>query len=640
MDMGDMEGMMELGMTGMSSGGMFQPDNMALARAYWYLIAGVLALLFMVRMLNHSQNWARLRSSRTSSVQFPTKPTNGLWQIWATLTAVGREISYPQLYVPSTWFSWMTPPPMGRVICLFIYWAVIIYMMTTGAIIKDAYFWERIGFRNAWVTVTQVPFLYLLSSKTSLIGLIAGTSYERLNWLHRWVARTMFVTATVHGFHFWTEWVRADFLELELQMMAMVKWGLGGWAILLWMVVTSFKPLRSVAYEVFVVQHIIAAVMFLWVVYVHVPEDARYNIWFAIAALCFDRVFRLGLLLWQNLKFNPNPSKCKGGQKFGHQTQVSAVGDSITILTIKDVHFKWRAGQHLYLWLPRVGLLEAHPYTIACPHQMPATCICNSIQLVVRSHSGFSKRLHSFAKKLESSEQKRTITAFVAGPYGRPPRWDIFETLVLISASTGASFTLPILESVLQSKGPICTKRIDFLLAARQGEEIGFYLDRLHDALSKAHERGIDLSVSIAVTGNGQLETISGSLSSRSGSRGSQEKKDRITERTEPSEKGASGGCCSANVEAGDPSLSLPRKRLSNTSIDSHIHHSSSRPNVADFVRTAVEATGGETGVVVCGGVSLVAKVRTSVAKLSDERAVHKGTGAQGIHLHVEEYCF
>jgi hypothetical protein len=53
-----------------------------------------------------------------------------------------------------------------------------------------------------------------------------------------------------------------------------------------------------------------------------------------------------------------------------------------------------------------------------------------------------------------------------------------------------------------------------------------------------------------------------------------------------------------------------------------------------------VEATGGETSVVVCGGKSLVAKVRNCVAALSDERAVHKGTGAQGIHLHVEEYCF
>ena len=279
---------------------------------------------------------------------------------------------------------------------------------------------------------------------------------------------------------------------------------------------------------------------------------------------------------------------------------------------------------------------------------MPERGTCNSIQLVVRSHSGFSQRLNRFAKEAESSAKKETVTAFVAGPYGRPPRWDIFETLVLISASTGASFTLPILESVLQSRATKCTKRIDFLLAARQGEEIGFYHERLHEALGMATAAGIELDVHIAVTGNGQLEVIqalsgSPSTSSWSSSTGLDEKK--------------GGACCrdtkditatttstadDAILPAGttSPGASTPRKRLSGSSEDSHIHHSATRPDVAAFIRAAVEATGGETGVVVCGGQSLVARVRTSVARLSDERAVHKGTGAQGIHLHVEEYCF
>ncbi|KAH6654901.1 ferric-chelate reductase [Truncatella angustata] len=630
-------------MGGMSSSGMFQDTNMSLAQTYWYLIAGVLGLLLIVRAINFSQNWIRLRTSRTSSIKYPTIPANWYLQLWATLTAVGREISYPQIYVPTKYFSWLTPPPMGRVICLLVYWAVIIYMMCSGAIVKDAYFWERIGYRNAWVTVTQVPFLYLLASKTNVIGLIAGTSYERLNWLHRWVARTMFATATVHGFHFWSEWVLYDLVDLELQYMPIVRYGLGAWGLLLWMVVTSFRPIRAVAYEIWVAQHIIAAILFLWIVYLHVPTYARYNIWFAIAAICFDRVFRFGMLLWQNIKFNPKTTGCKGGQKFGHQTQISVVGDSITVLTIKDVHFKWSAGQHLYLWLPRVGPLEAHPYTIACAHQTPDTCICNSIQLVIRTHSGFSKRLHSFARKMQASERKQTVTALVAGPYGRPPRWDIFETLVLISASTGASFTLPILESVLQTKATICTKRIDFLLTARQGEEIGFYHDRLHEAMVKANQRGIELSVHIAVTGDGHLETVAASRSSSaSGSAASHEEKLTVVERTgtfDKSAKSQGGCCCSADIDVVS-SGAIPRKRLSQTSTDSHIHRSATRPDVSVFIRDAVEATGGETGVVVCGGVSLVARVRTSVAKLSDERAVHKGTGAQGIHLHVEEYCF
>ncbi|EON99695.1 putative ferric reductase like transmembrane component protein [Phaeoacremonium minimum UCRPA7] len=285
------------GMTMDMGSGMFQTKNMALAHAYW------------------------LRTCSSSAIQFPTKPTSQFAQLWATLTAVGREMSYPQLYVPSRFFSWMTPPPMGRIIILLVYWAVVIYMATANAIVNDAYFWERIGFRNAWVTVTQVPLLYLLASKSSVLGLLGGTSYERLNWAHRWVARTIFVTASVHGWHFWTEWVRADIVDYYLPMMPMVKYGLGAWGVLLFTLLSSFAPLRHLWYELFVVQHILSSVFFLWLIYVHVPVYARYNVWFAIAALSFDRFYRAVLFVWQNVKFRPNPSRCKGGQRLGHQAQ-------------------------------------------------------------------------------------------------------------------------------------------------------------------------------------------------------------------------------------------------------------------------------------------------------------------------------
>ncbi|KAI1486436.1 ferric reductase like transmembrane component-domain-containing protein [Biscogniauxia mediterranea] len=632
MDDMDMDGMGGMSMSTNS----FQTTNIDFAQGYWYFIAAVVGLLLLIRTINLAQSWLRLRTCKSNSVQYPTKPTTWYWQTWATLTAVGRELSYPQLYIPSRYWSWVTPPPMGRVLVVLVYWAVIIYMMTSGSIVKDAYYWERIGYRNAWVTVTQVPLLYLLASKTNVIGLITGISYERLNWLHRWVARTMFVTATVHGFHFWTEWIRFDMVQIELDMMPMVPYGLGAWGILLWMTITSFKPLRSMAYEIFVVQHVLAAIMFLWVVYIHVPENARYNVWFAIAAICLDRAFRLVLFVWQNVKLDPKKTCCKGGRRFGHPAQLSPVGDTLTVLTIKNVHFEWAAGQHLYLWLPKVGAFEAHPYTIATSHKMPETCICDSIQLVIRSHSGFSKRLNRFARKNKLSVTKESLTAFVMGPYGHPPRWDIFETLVLISASTGASFTLPILESVLHSKVTRCTKRVDFLLAVRYGDEIGFYHQRLHEALEVAQSVGVELTIHIAVTGSGQLGTAlpASSSSSSDHSEFSGKEKPLLSREVEEDP---------STTEASPASgTTTPRKRLSLGAgcSDSHVHFSASRPDVATFIRTAVEATGGETGVVVCGGQSLVAKVRTSVAKLSDERAVHKGTGAQGIHLHVEEYCF
>ncbi|KAL7627218.1 ferric-chelate reductase Frp1 [Parahypoxylon ruwenzoriense] len=615
----DMDGM------SMSPSGV-SDTNKAFAKGFWYFVAAAVALFLLIRVVNFVQNWWRV-----CSVPFPTQPTNQLLQLWATLTAVCREASYPQLYIPIRGLSWMTPPPMGRIFVLLVYWAVIIYMMVKGVLVTDATYYDRVGYRNAWVTVTQIPLLYLLASRTNIIALIAGTSYERLNWLHRWVARTLLVTATVHGFTFYTSWVQWDGVEIEIEMMSMVKYGFGAWAILLWMTITSFKPFRSMAYELFVIQHILAAVIFLWVVYVHVPKAAKYNVWFSVAALCFDRTCRLALLLCQNIKLRLDPSRCKGEQWIGHQTQLTLIGESMTVLTIKDVHFKWKMGQHLYLWLPQVGPFDVHPYTIASAHQMPETCICNSIQLVVRSHLGFSKRLNQFARKMEAAGKKQTLTALVIGPYGHPPKWDSFETLVLISASTGASYTLPILESVLHSKAASCIKRVDFLLAARLGEEVSYYRERLSEVTEKAKNVGIELSVHIAVTGNGQLEKLSGvSPTSSLASKTSREKV-AINEETKTS----------ANIEgAVDPLMSLSHKQLSGPRPDSHIQHSASRPDITGFIRSAVEATGGETGVAVCGGQSLVASVRMTVAKLSDERAVHKGTGAQGIYLHVEEYSF
>ncbi|KAL2130753.1 hypothetical protein VTI74DRAFT_5991 [Chaetomium olivicolor] len=609
----------------------FQAVNTDLARRYWYIVAGFVGALVAVRAVNLYKSHIRLRRKAATSIEFPAKPSDPILEIWATLTAVVREASYPQLYIPFRGLTWLTPPPLGRVVALLVYWVVIIYMMATDVVIKDAFFWERIGYRNAWVTVTQVPLLYLLASKCSIIGFLVGTSHERLNWLHRWVGRTVLVTATVHGWHFYADWARSDFVEYEIKMMPMVKYGFGAWAVLLWTLLSGLAPFRRMAYEVFVLQHLLSAVIFLWLIYVHVPSTARYNVWFAVAALCFDRACRIALVLWQNITFSPDKSKCKGGQRIGHQAQLKAVGDSITVVTIKDVHFRWSAGQHLYLWVPRVGLTEAHPYTIACAHKLPGTCICNSIQLVVRKHKGFSRRLHDFAAK---EGRKDHVTVFVSGPYGLPPRWDIYETIILISASTGASFTLPILEGLLQSKATSCVKRADFLLTARQGDEVEFYVSRLHELIEHARDVGIELSVHIAVT---QEPSASGTQLGRAGS--------KILAGASSSSSGSNiGKQIDEKVTGLPPDVEIlalnARKRSSHASTDSPVFYSSVRPDLEAFIRGPVEATGGETSVLVCGGPSLVARVRNCVASLSDERAVHKGTGAQGIHLHVEEYSF
>ena len=571
-------------------------------------------------------------------------------QIYATATAICREASYPQLQFKG-WLSWLSPPPLGRVIFLACYWAVILFMMTNNAVVGDAYYWERIGFRNAWISVTQVPVVYLLASKSSLIGSVIGSSHERLNWLHRWVSRTLLVTVTVHGGFFMAEWVRSDFVNLEIELMPMVKYGMGAWAILVWTFLSSLSPLRRLAYEFFVLQHIAAAAVFLWLLYVHVPSYASYNVWLAIGFVSFDRVLRGYLLFYNNFRIRLAQS-CNGTQRIGHQVELQAYSD-ITVITIKDAHLHWKPGQHLYLWLPRLGLLETHPFTIASPYRTPNKCHCNEIQLAIRAQSGFTKRVHQYAMRTQGSPDHALI-AFIAGPYGVPPAWNAYETLILISASTGASFTLPILESILNFPGTACTQRISFLLIVRRKSHIEFYVQRLSDALTQAEKIGIELNVEIAVTGEeGSLHGSESSAGEEAKAEShqlqasddadlnsdkhagiqtyvamtSQSSSSSTSSNYTPSSQG--GGCC--DCTNADEKPLLPSRG---------IMYSDSRPDIASFLRKPVEATGGETSVAVCAGKSLVATVRNSVARLSNERAVHKGTGAQGISLHVEEYCF
>uniref|UniRef100_A0A8H7K1H2 ferric-chelate reductase (NADPH) n=1 Tax=Bionectria ochroleuca TaxID=29856 RepID=A0A8H7K1H2_BIOOC len=621
--------------------GIGSATNKAFAQDYWFIVAGVVGLGVAVRVVNHIEAKSRLKSCLDASTsKYPTIPRNRLSQFWATATAVVREIRHPQFYIPIRGLRWATPLPLGRILVLLAYWAVVAYMMGWNVVEDDVYYWERIGYRNGWVTVAQLPMLYLLAMKVNPIGLLIGSSHERLNWLHRWVARTMLITATVHGFHFWTMWARADFVEYALETTPLVKYGIGAWGILLWLFVTGILPLRRLAYEIWVAQHVIASIVMLWLVHVHIPDSARYLLWMSVSFLVFDRAARWALLGWRNIRLRPDKTSCQGQKGFGHHVSVQAVGETTTLVTVKNVHFAWNAGQHVYLWLPRVGLLEAHPYTIACAHQPttgPDICTCNSVQLIVRAHGGFSKRLLAYAKAHPDSPN---LTGFLSGPYGVPPLWEAYDTLVLVGASSGVSFTLPILESVVRMASSesktVCVRKIEMVMVAKRGEEIEYYVDRARLAAREARQKGIEVVLHVAITGEGQVHqrrdlptrdpSVDHSISEPVTDRSAGPAKAPCTEKCH--------GCCEAKEKAAEDAEG------ENTSDGSEERTYTSRPDIEKVIREPVESAWGETAVVVCGGKELTARTRNCVSRLSDERAVHKGTGAQGIYLHVEEYAF
>ncbi len=585
------------------------------------------------------------RSSCARSLSHPTRPRNLASQAYATTLAIFREISYPQVvFFARPGWTWLSPPPLGPSLVIVIYWIVITLFLTTGSIVHDAYYWERVGFRAAWVSVTQVPLIYLFAGKANFGTFFLGSSYMDLNWLHRWVSRTLFVTVTIHGSFFLREWIRADFVRLELEMMPMVKYGFGLWAVLAWTSISSLIPLRRLCYEFFVLQHIVSAGVFLWLLHVHVPAYASYNVWMAVAFAVSGRVYRFCILLCQNFAIQKATSGLIAGKRLGHLAELQSLAGEITVLTVQNVRFSWKAGQHVLLWCPTLGPLESHPFTIANIPQENRDHSSRSVQLVIRARSGFTRKL--FRRATTSA----TLTTFLTGPFGNLPTWNTYETLVLISASTGASFILPVLETVLND--PCCVRRIECLCLVRHKSHIDGYISRIRAAASHPRSSEVLLNITIAITGKHAdpicEEDVAVGLGSLSISSSLEAPPMNLTQ----SLKTTKDQCCPGSEESviNSKMYGFVEGEEQNVGIrisghhnhgnekDTSLHYLSGRPNLASFIQEPVEASAGETSVIVCGGKSLTSTVRNCVAALSDERGVHKGTGAQGIHLHVEEF--
>ncbi|GAB7335883.1 hypothetical protein MBLNU13_g08139t1 [Cladosporium sp. NU13] len=619
----------------MSMGGMFTPTNKAIARDFWYIIVTFVALLAAIRGVSWYQSRRRQAAHKAGRQAIPSRPRGYLAQVWATVTATFRELAYPQPIVFTGRFSkYFTPPPVGRCLVLAVYWMVLLTMLWSNTILTKGsreyvYKWEKVGFRAAWVSVTQLPFIYLLSCKFNPISILTGISYERLNWLHRWTARTIFLTLIVHWTFFYQEWVEADFVKLQLKMMPMVKYGFGAWGVITWMVLSSFGFFRAASYEIFVAQHIVAAAVLLWLVFIHVPSYARYNVWMCVGFLAFD----WGCRIIQGFLRNTHVLSKSSSKTPGYSASTEVLPGDMVRLTLHNVDFTWKAGQHVYISVPTLRPFEVHPFTIANTSKVDASAGGRKLEVIIKAHGGFSRSLQKAATK--DAQNARTRRVFLLGPWGIPPDVLHYETVVLIACASGASFIISLLENLVTKQG--CVQRVRLHWIIRSQAYIAWFDEELRAIAATAHSASMQLHITIHVTRSSGSDSDSDSSPPQSSSQA-----DRTKFTTEvSSESSRSVSLEGAFVEKDEKSNIAPaayeKERLL-TERPATTILSGSRPTVESMIRPPVEAAAGETAVITCGGAEITAQARTFVASLSDERAVHKGTGAQGIYLFTETY--
>lgn len=634
--------------------------------------------------------------------------------------AISRELTYASVPLALSKRLRWNSPTLGRVLLvsaeLVLVMLLCFYMMNP----YDQWQWEDIGYRTGFVSLAQLPLIFLLAGKNNIIGFLIGSSYERLNWLHRWTARILFLTVTIHMGFWFVGWARYDYILHKMKEDNITKRGFSAWCILLWIVLSSFAPIRRWNYEFFVIQHVVTFAGFIAAVYLHVPAEVKIWVWIPIGLVIFDRLARALLVLYANLSVF-RPKRYREGF-WACKATFEPLGSDMTRIVISNPPISWSVGQHVLLSCHSIAPFQSHPFTIASIPQD------GTMEFLVKSKSGGTKRFFKHAQKHQelpltqaNTSASHKASVVIEGPYGaiRPLRQ--FDSLFLIAGSSGATFTVPLMrdvvaswkaadsqrsQSILRYPPGAVTRYIRFIWVIKSRDQLSWFSVQLETVAQDVehlkrdgYDLEIDMSIYITCDENlrvdskekiklappGELRAepaeqrqkpnLATSINSEIEKTGN----DHISVHSTPShshveqdgevvDKPRKSCCCTVIVEneaevsaSGDcgcvdtqdtkgsidssnfstkslAALGLPKP--AGQPVHSSIKTLSGRPQIISLLRKVAEQALGETAVGVCGPQGLVDDVRQSIVALSDERAVHKGSGAQGIYLHTEAFDY
>jgi ferric-chelate reductase len=543
----------------------------------------------------------RIRASQKTGLQLAT-PSNILIKSLSRTANMLRWLSYPQFTPSKT--SYFKIPPIATLLLLLTYLGTVLGLEFYKNDIQGAQHYTALGLRAAWLGIAQIPLLILLAGKNNLIGFVTGLSYERLNIFHRWVARTLLLTQTLHfGFQAYG-WSQYGLVQLEWKTDTCFQTGIAAYAILLWINLSTLAPIRNFSYEFFVVQHIITFFGVIIAIMMHLPSTALYSrtyIYIGIGIYCLDRLIRTTRCVYHNCR----PASA---------TLTAMDGATKIRISSKRVK-KWSPGSHVFISIPRVGFGQSHPATIA---SIPSSH-GNDLILILKTHRGFTKRIMILAdpsvtsitegpkQEIELVPQQRI--ALIDGPYGGShPDFATFDTVLLISASTGVTFTLSVLldiahrSSSLTSKLPV--RNLEFVWVVKRVSWISWVFDELHSAFRGLQAAGIEILIQIYVTGEENTKDLN-----------------------------------HTRTQLFTPNQPIDGDRLEIRTITSWVTLKAGRPSF-QLIQDLAENSSGRMGVAVCGPVGLSASVRNTVAGISKGKLLREGTGVRSITLHTEGFSW
>jgi Ferric reductase NAD binding domain. len=322
---------------------------------------------------------------------------------------------------------------------------------------------------------------------------------------------------------------------------------------------------------------------------------------------------------------------------------------------------KWSPGQHVFFVDPKTGIGSITPGD----DPLHSLITWKRLVFILRAHRGFTQRLLRSAKS--SSTDLSPLVGEKKEPSGkiqwRSKKRNMFPSsevhmvdLIPISRLSIQSFLSQdplVLHLLYQSfsilrrgqqiqKLPV--RRLVFAWVIRSIQCKEWISTELNQAINILHDNGIEIEVRLFVTC--EIDST-GTATKNPGCKC----------------RNVEGPCCCCDLGTEKPKAA---SRTFNTSLSDEpdIESSSSvrlqqteaktstslpaayfttesgRPQLKPLLWDLLDHAQGETGVAVCGPPGLVSYVRNTVATVSEQRGSSKGTGAEGIYLHAENFAW
>ncbi|KAF8174796.1 hypothetical protein K438DRAFT_1908841 [Mycena galopus ATCC 62051] len=342
------------------------------------------------------------------------------------LTAAFRYTTARQFHLSVTgWYA----PPLAAILGVS---GMFIFVMSMMLAVRPFYWLNDamgmsppIATRSGWMAIAIMPFMIAFATKINFVGLLTGTSHEKLQVFHRWSAVFMYIALLVHTFPFIINNIRMSMMEVQYNTSPFYWSGIAALVPQTYLIALWWGIFRNPYYEIFKN----TAGIFMAALFIHVNRTLTSwdYFWATLAIYGLAWLSRVARTIYTT--------------GFGLLATVESVGpDLIKLIVRVPKSFKWAPGQHVFVRILGLGVhaLTSHPFTISSLHT---------------SVTG------------KATWKSRVV---VDGPYGGlhvPLK--VYERVYLLAGGSGATFTLPLfadLAASIKAGGAVC-QHVEFVVA-------------------------------------------------------------------------------------------------------------------------------------------------------------------------------